>query len=125
MRRFLIFLAVLVGGAAFAAGVPAAVADSNAVQVVPCRGTVFTITEGGFTFTYCFTDVVTPSGNANAHFHGSLVDPTTAPSRATKVSGFLCTAGYPHGDNTTDSRLVVTPDGTVNGICKFHHHHQH
>ena len=99
-----------------------ALADSPDPAVVfhTCPGTPFLSSVGGFTFSYCFDDVVTPSGNANANFHGDLVAGSTAPSQATKVTGFGCTAGFPTGDRfTTDTQLVVTPSGEVNGTCKF------
>ena len=77
----------------------------------------FTSTIEDFTFDYCFQDVITPSGNANAQFHGTLASPP--PDRATTVRGFSCNAGHPFGLTTTNSKIVVTPSGQVNGTCKF------
>jgi hypothetical protein len=112
---------VACAGLTGAAVVAPALADDGAVHYANCPDTSFTDTLGGFTFEYCFSDTVTPSGNANAQLHGQLVDPATAPARATKVEGFGCFAGYPSfAEYTADTRLVVTPTGSVNGTCKFH-----
>ncbi len=119
MRRYLALVTVLVGGAV-TLGVSPAVADDGAVRYVSCPTTSFISIAGGFTFSYCFSDVVTPSGNANAHFEGDLLDLSTAPSSATIIEGFGCFAAYPSGGFTTDTRLVITPSGHVNGTCKFH-----
>jgi hypothetical protein len=121
MRKYLALLSVLGAGAGLSLLGPAqAVAHGGAIHYASCPDTVFTTEVGGFTFNYCFTDVATPSGNANAHFHGNLVDPATAPSKATKVAGFGCFASYPVDGYTTDTSFVVTPSGEVNGTCKFH-----
>jgi hypothetical protein len=101
-------------------GVAGADPGNGAVHYVSCPGQTFTSNVGGFTFTYCFTDVSNSGGNANAHFSGTLDDLSTAPSQATTVTGFGCLAAFPAGGFTTDTRLVVTPSGRVNGICKFH-----
>ncbi len=76
--------------------------------------TSFTSTVGGFTFSYCFK-ALTPSSNATASFHGTLVDRSTAPARATIVRGFPVIIP-PNPVLFTDTQLVVTPSGEVNGI---------
>jgi hypothetical protein len=119
MRRILLLFAI---GAALA-GVGAAQAGDGAVHFVSCPTQSFVTTLGGFTveMDVCFSDVTTPSGNANARFYGNLVDLGTAPAKATKVEGFFCEAGFPQeGFATRDTRVVITPNGTVNGSCKFH-----
>ncbi len=73
---------------------------------------------GGHVFDYCFSDVVTPSGNANAHFTGDLLTP--APDKAVTIRGFGCQAAYPNGGFTTDTKITITPSGKVNGYCKLH-----
>lgn len=120
-------LAVTVAIVVVSAETPAHATDNGAVVFHTCPVTLGTVTVpvnvtvGGFTFNYCFDDSVTPSGDATAHFHGTLVNPSTAPSQATDVTGFSCEAGFPTGDRfTTDTQLVVTPSGEVNGTCKFH-----
>ncbi len=72
-------------------------------------------TVAGYTLTYCGDTVVT-AGGIHMHFHGALTDPSTAPSTATTVTGFAC---FPPPDfyPTFDSRLVVTPNGVVDGTC--------
>jgi hypothetical protein len=118
------FAAVLMGaGLIGAALVGPASADNGSVHYVSCPDTSFVSNVGGYTFEYCFSDVVTSSGNANAHFQGQLLDPAAAPAKATTIEGFGCTAGYNPPSfygSTTDTRLVVTPSGKVNGSCKFH-----
>ncbi len=50
------------------------------------------------------------------HFRGTLTDPSMAPSTATILTGFPCfppTEFFP----TTDSRLIVSPNGVVDGTC--------
>jgi hypothetical protein len=100
--------------------VAGASSDNAAVQYVSCPDTSFTSTLGSFTFNYCFFDVSNSSGNANAVFQGTLVDGSTAPSKATTFTGFGCSAAFPGGGFTTDTRAVITPSGNVNGNCKFH-----
>ena len=127
MRRFVLLssLAAAIAACGLVVGVTAAGADPGGGAIVfhscPDTSSFPPAVEGGFEFNFCFDDTVTPSGKANASFHGSLVDPTTAPSKATTVSGFGCEADYPGGsDVTTDVRMVVTPSGQINGTCKFH-----
>jgi hypothetical protein len=110
---------VAVAGSTLALGIGTALpasAEDGAIVVRTCPEGTFTASVGGFGFTYCFDEVQTPGGNANAHFHGSLINPATAPDRATTITGFRCntTDGV-----TTDTRLVVTPSGEVNGTCRF------
>ena len=120
MRSILALCAI---GAALV-GVGAAQAGDGAVHFASCPTQSFVTTLGGFiTFEIevCFSDVITPSGNANAQFRGNVVDPGTAPAKAMKVEGFFCEAGFPKsGFATRDTRVVITPSGTVNGSCKFH-----
>jgi hypothetical protein len=119
MRKYIALAVVVLGFVGF--GVTQATADDGAVHFVSCPSGTFTSTIGGFTFTYCFSDIVAPSGNANAHFHGALDAGQTAPDKATEVDGFSCVASWPSlSEITTDTQFVVTPSGEVNGICKFH-----
>jgi hypothetical protein len=77
-------------------------------------------TEGhslGYAYNVCADIVFTPSDNVNATFHGSLIDPSTAPSHAVIVRDFPCSY---NGQETNDSQLVITPDGSVNGRCELH-----
>jgi hypothetical protein len=115
-------LVVAVATSALTVGTGVAGADpgNGAVHYASCPDVTFATNVGGFIFTYCFTDVSNPGGNANAHFSGTLDDLSTAPSHATTETGFGCFAAFPAGGFTTDTRLVVTPSGRVNGICKFH-----
>lgn len=71
----------------------------------------------GYTYQVCADIVFTPSGNVNATFHGSLLDPSTAPSSAVIVEGFPCTY---NNQVTHDSQVVITPDGNVEGRCALH-----
>ena len=72
MRSILVLFAI---GAALA-GVGAAQAGEGAVHFVSCPTQSFVTTLRGFTveMDVCFSDVTTPSGNANARFYGNLVD---------------------------------------------------
>jgi hypothetical protein len=91
-------------------------ADEAAIVERHCPDGTFLASVGGFVFTYCFDEVQTASSNAVAHFHGSLVNPATAPDRATTLTGFPCNTTY---GVTTDTRLVVAPTGEVNGTCRL------
>ena len=71
----------------------------------------------GYAYDVCADIVFTPSGNVNATFHGSLIDPTTAPTKAVVVRDFPCEY---NGEVTYDSQVVITPDGSVNGRCELH-----
>ncbi|GAC1419316.1 MAG: hypothetical protein NVSMB62_11930 [Acidobacteriaceae bacterium] len=71
----------------------------------------------GYDFEYCFDSTTTPSGNANASFHGYLVDRATAPRKAVFFSGFGCYAG---NAITYDSEVTITPSGMIHGMCKNH-----
>jgi len=121
MRKYFA-LAAVIAAVGVGLGASQAIADNGALRYVSCPDTTFTDTVGGFTINYCFQDVVTSSGNANALLSGVLVDPSTAPSKATTVAGFGCIADFGNGGVliTTDTRLTVTPSGNVNGTCKFH-----
>ncbi|GAC1432813.1 MAG: hypothetical protein NVSMB62_29370 [Acidobacteriaceae bacterium] len=79
--------------------------------------TTFYGKSAGYTYQVCADIVFTPSGNVNATFHGSLLDPSTAPSSAVIVEGFPC--GYKN-QLTYDSQVVITPDGNVEGRCELH-----
>ncbi len=79
----------------------------------------FTGAVGTHVFNYCFSDVVTPSGNANARFKGELLSP--APDKAVTITGFGCIASFPDPSGfTTDTKITITPSGNVSGHCKFH-----
>jgi hypothetical protein len=71
----------------------------------------------GYAYEVCADIVFTPSGNINATFHGALLDPSTAPSKAVIVTGFPCEY---NNELTHDSQVVITPDGSVNGRCEVH-----
>lgn len=93
-------------------------AQNNAAVVThECPTDIGVALIGGFLFQYCFDSAVTSSGNGNGSFHGSLLDPTTSPSRAVHISGFGCDPG---NGLTTDTELTVTPSGRVDGTCKVH-----
>ncbi len=124
MRKLVVLLSAILAIAASAVALttPTAGADpgNGALRYVACPFVAAQELDG-FMFNMCFSDVVTPSGNANAHFHGSLVDPTTAPSRTVVFTGFECFAAFPNLTIvTTDSRVVFTPSGQVSGTCFFH-----
>ena len=111
---------LLIGAAAAALAGVSMMAPANADGAVHygpgCFGPV---TISGFTFNYCFSDVATPSDNANARFKGELL--SAPPGKATKVEGFGCEAAFPSLSGfTTDTQLIVTPSGNVSGYCKFH-----
>lgn len=92
--------------------------DDGALVLHGCPDTI--VYEGhsdGYAYEVCADIVFTPSGNVNATFHGSLVDPTTAPSHAVVVDDFPCEY---NGETTYDSQVEITPDGTVNGRCELH-----
>ena len=113
--------AALVAFAVFAGSSPRVVvhAQNNAALVYhECPADLGLAGIGGFTFQYCFDSVDTSSGNGNASFHGVLLDPTTAPSKSTHITGFGCETDG--GAFTTDTELDVTPSGNVEGTCKSH-----
>lgn len=70
-----------------------------------------------YTYSVCADITFTPSGNVDATFHGSLVDPSTAPSHSVIVRDFPCQY---NGGVTHDSEVVITPDGNVEGRCALH-----
>ena len=115
------FAVLTLAGVAGASAAAPAFADSGTVHYANCPAAPFNAEIGGYQLEYCFSDVVTPSGNANARFEGTLVDVAAVPAKAVRVEGFDCIAGYPSFEHfTTDTRMVVTPTGSVNGTCKFH-----
>lgn len=71
----------------------------------------------GYTYEVCADIVFTPSGNVNATLHGQILDPVTGPSKAIIERDWPCV----YGDlTTTDSQIVITPDGNVTGYCRLH-----
>ena len=115
---------VLAAGAAVAglalAPVPAALASDGAVRFASCPDLRLDATLEGYGFSLCFDNVVTPSGRAIAHLGGRLTPGVAAPARAVTIRDFGCLAAYPSSfDLASSSRLVVTPNGRVNGTCRL------
>ena len=103
--------------AVVAVGAPA-MAGGGATQFASCPGEVWAGVVGTYEFEFCFTSVTRSGGDAQARFHGQLVPGVPAPAQAQSLRGFPCQAGFPSRDVSTNSRLVVMPDGRVNGTCK-------
>jgi hypothetical protein len=118
MRRIVLIAVLAATGALVAPALATAEPGGGAVVERICPELGPAIIEG-FEFTYCADEVQTPSGKANANFHGELTStsPRPAPEKATTVTGFGCDTTY---GITEDTRLVVTPSGQVNGTCKLH-----
>ena len=91
--------------------------DGAAVVYHACPAEDGEISIDGYDFQYCVDLTDTPSGNGDASLHGSLIDPSTAPSKAVTVTGFPCYAGY---GITYDTKLTITPSGEIHGSCKYH-----
>jgi hypothetical protein len=112
-------IVVLASGVFFSAQKPVhAQSGEGALVLHDCPDmTTFHGQSDGYEYAVCADIVFAPSGNVNATFHGSLVDPTTAPSSAVIVRDFPCAYG---SQETNDSEVVITPDGSVNGRCELH-----
>lgn len=72
---------------------------------------------GGYEFTFCDDETDATIDIGNFTFHGSLVDPSTAPGHTVIIRGFNCATieGV-----TTDSEVIITPSGAVEGSCTAH-----
>lgn len=70
----------------------------------------------GYTYDVCADIVFTPSGNINATLHGRILEPATGPSQAIVARDWPCVYG---DQTTTDSQIVITPDGNVTGYCRL------
>ena len=92
--------------------------DPGALVLHGCPDTsTFYGRSAGLTYEVCADIVFTPSGNVNATFHGSLVDPSAAPSHTIIVRDFPCEY---NNQEANQSEVVINPDGTVNGHCDLH-----
>lgn len=112
---------VALAAVAPAAAAPSAGSPTQAAQhFATCPDLVLETTIGDYTFGMCFENVFAPSGRAHAHFHGRLLPGVTAPARAVTEKGFLCLVAFPFSDAiASDTRVVITPDGRVNGTCRL------
>jgi len=84
---------------------------AQAEAVRECAGP-FTATIQGFTFNYLFCEVQTPSGNADAELHGTLV--SAPPAEAVRIET-PCFTTY----GVTTAEIEITPSGRVNITCHF------
>jgi hypothetical protein len=95
--------------------------EGGALVIHSCPETTsFTGTTYGYEYEVCADIVFTPSGNINATFHGSLVDPSNAPQKTLISRGFPCEY---NNELTYDTQVIINPDGTVNGSCQVHGKH--
>lgn len=102
------------------AGAPPASAVPATAHFSSCPDFALEAELQGMAFSMCFSTRVTPSGRAVADVHGELLPGVTPPRRAVTVRDFGCMVAYPSSDALASaSRLVITPDGRVNGSCKL------
>jgi hypothetical protein len=100
------------GLAAPAVAAPASLTDQS--TGTSCfTGTVAT------TFSYttqhnCYTQTTTPDGRALVVFHAYLAAPSLEPTAIVTIAGFPC---YTRQGPTTESSVVIDPDGIVRGQC--------
>jgi len=123
MSTLMLRLAIAAGATALSAGalllVSAPAYADGAVHYTPCKDGASPqfFDNGQYTFTYCFSETGSPSGNGNAAYHGTLISP--ASGQRAVIENVACFSSTGSGSGVTTTDIKISPSGNVNGTCKF------